>query len=58
MDQTGISAPYTVLSSVSGRKRARERAEEKEGWEGGAKERDGEKGKPSKKRRKSSSGMY
>ena len=53
-----MSAPYTVLSSVSGRKRARERAEEKEGWEGGAKERDGEKGKPSKKRRKSSSGMY
>ena len=55
-----MSAPCTVLSSVSGRKRvrARERAEEKEGWEGGAKERDGEKGKPSKKRRKSSSGMY
>ena len=48
----------SVVYLCSGRKREREKMEEREGWEGGARERDGDKGKPSKKRRKSSSGMY
>ena len=56
-----LSALLTmILWSDCGSGRKRERVEEREAWEGGwegaLRERDSDKGKPSKKRRKSSSG--
>ena len=55
----GGSTLSHFLSSVSPRKSEKERERvQKEGGEGGGREKDGDKGKLSKKRRKSSSGTY